>query len=71
MKYLSIISLTELAPLNFFAQRTEGWNSNNLAVTAWNAAINILLPFRSGSDWSNWLIYIVPHVMVDKEVRLR
>jgi hypothetical protein len=34
------MSLTELAPLNCSARKTEGWNSNELAVLARDAALN-------------------------------
>ena len=42
---LSLMSLTELAPLNCSARKIEGRNPNKLAITAGDAALNILLPF--------------------------
>ena len=40
----SLMSLTELALLNCSARRTEGWNPDELAVTARDTALNIFLP---------------------------
>lgn len=58
--------------IELFRSEDLGWNPNKLSVTAGDAALNILLPLRSGLEWSKkWLICIVPHAAVDKEVRLR
>ena len=44
LRCLSVMSLTEPAPLNCSA-RIEGWNSKKLAVIAREIALNILSPY--------------------------